>query len=511
MLGVVDGFNSGIGGGCFILVREPTGRLIAVDGRETAPLGASRDMYLAGGTPRPDLAQHGPLAVAIPGALAGYHEIHARLGRVSFADHLRAAADVAQQGFTLDENYAARVAEAAGHLRRFAASRAVFLDQQGHPYGAGAVLRQPDLAATYRNIAAEGLEWFYRGPFAEQACRFMAHHGGILTPDDFAHYRPAERRPITSTYRGLTVIGFPPPSSGGVHVAQILNILENFDLRALHDRDPATMWHVVAEAMKLALADRAHWLGDPDFVSVPRGLIDKSYAAELARRIDLARALDGVDHGMPPEAESQFFSGHTTHIAAADAEGYWVAITTTVNTTFGSKVVVPGTGVVLNNQMDDFSIAPGVANAFGLVGNEANAIQPGKRPLSSMSPTIVLQDGRPLMTLGASGGPRIISQVVLAIVRHADLGMPLDEAIAAPRLHHQWRPNRLFVEPEWPNRLRRELRLRGHDVVTCHHAGFTQGIIAEPETGWFIGVHDPRVRGQAAGTASEAPRDAGVR
>jgi gamma-glutamyltranspeptidase/glutathione hydrolase len=258
-----------------------------------------------------------------------------------------------------------------------------------------------------------------------------------LTAADFAAYQPVERAPLETTFREWTIVGFPPPSSGGVHVAQMLNILEHFDLGREYKRDPARALHVVTEAMKLAFADRAHWLGDADFVDVPRGLVDDEYAAELAARINPEHATPVDGYSVPPRAaEDLFAKKHTTHIAAADSAGNWVAITASINTSFGSKVIVPGTGVVLNNEMDDFAAQPGKPNAFGLVGAENNAIAPGKRPLSSMSPTIVLRDGQPVMTVGAAGGPKIITQALLAIVRRLEFGESLADAVAAPRIHH---------------------------------------------------------------------------
>jgi gamma-glutamyltranspeptidase/glutathione hydrolase len=324
----------------------------------------------------------------------------------------------------------------------------------------------------------------------------MREHGGILSAADFREYRIRERRPIISAYRGYTIAGFPPPSSGGIHVAQILNVLETFDLAQM---PPDEFVHVLAEAMKLAFADRAYWLGDPDFAPVPRGLIATDYARRLAAKIDRQQATEVSGHSTPPDWQTDLFGRHTTHIAAADAGGNWVAITTTVNTSFGSKVVVPGTGVVLNNQMDDFSVAPGVPNAFGLVGAEANAVAPGKRPLSSMSPTIVLKEGKPVMTLGAAGGPRIITQVVLAIVNQIDRRMPIEKAVAAPRLHHQWSPDQLFFEASLPADILESVRRRGHKTALMPYSGVTQAIGIDEDRRTLIGVHDPRVPGKAAG------------
>jgi gamma-glutamyltranspeptidase/glutathione hydrolase len=496
-LGVVDGFNSGLGGGCFILLRTADGKFHAIDGRETAPAAATRDMFVREGKPQIELSKTGPLASGVPGALAAYALAVREHGNRRLSELLLPAATIAENGFTLPEDYARRLAGVAEKMARFEGSRAVFLKPDGSPYRQGETLRQADLAKTYRGIADNGVEWFYRGPFAEKVAAWMADNGGIITAKDFADYRPQKRTPLVTQYREFTLVGFPPPSSGGVHVAQILNILENFHLKELYDDDPVSFIHVTAEAMKLAFADRAYWLGDPDFAKVPRGLIEQSYADELAGKIDLSRATSVKGYGTPPDASSDVFR-HTTHIAAADAEGNWVALTATINTTFGSKVVVPGTGVVLNNEMDDFAIMPGVPNAFGLVGAEANAVAPGKRPLSSMSPTIVLKDGQPVMTVGAAGGPKIITQVVLAIVNHLDLGMPLSEAVAAPRFHHQWSPNELMVEHTLDPAIQRRLRRLGHQVREDSSAGVTQAI-GRTEDGRFIGVHDPRVAGSASG------------
>src|SRR5207248_4488222 len=306
--------------------------------------------------------------------------------------------------------------------------------------------------------------------------QWMAEHGGLLSADDFAAYQPILREPLITTYRGRTIVGFPPPSSGGVHVAEILNILENFDIEAIYRRDAGQYQHLLAEAMKLAFADRAYWLGDPDFARVPRGLIDKNYAKSLAGKIDLAKTRTVAQHGTPPAPDDSVFLKHTTHVATADAEGNWVAMTQTINTSYGSKVIVPGTGVVLNNQMDDFAIAPGTPNAFGLIGAEANAVAPRKRPLSSMSPTIVLQEDQPLLAVGAAGGPTIISQVVQALVRRLDLSLSLDEALAQPRIHHQWSPDAVRIESRLDDSLQKALISRGHKLTPIANMGVTQAI-----------------------------------
>ena len=496
-LGVVDGFNSGIGGGCFILIRAADGRMVAIDGRECAPLAAHRDMYLRDGVPDTRLSQHGPLAVARPGALAAYAEAVQELGKCDLKSLLLDAADTAAQGFVISPLYARLIFSEQREFKRWEACRQIFLHADGSPKLAGETLVQADLANTYRQIADHGCDWFYQGPFAEATAQWMAAHGGLLTQDDFAQYRTVRRKPLMTTYRDFQIVGFPPPSSGGVHVAQILNVLEHFDLAAMYRHSPVDAAHVMVESMKLAFADRAFWLGDPAFTDVPRGLIDRSYAASLAARIDPQRAIEVSQPGNPLEFDSRYFDKHTTHIAAADAEGNWVAITTTVNTSFGSKVIIPGTGVVLNNQMDDFAIAPGIPNAFGLVGSDANCVEPGKRPLSSMSPTIVLRDDQPVMTIGAAGGPRIITQVLLGLVRHLDFGLPLNQSLSDARFHQQWSPPQVFVERGMNPSIVNGLRDRGHQVEWTATAGITQAIVWRD--GQFIGVADPRAGGQAAG------------
>lgn len=508
-LGVVDCHNSGIGGGCFILLHLPDGKLIAIDGRETAPEHATDDRYFDDGKLQPERSRIGPLAVGTPGALAAYAYAVEKFGRMSLGKLLLPAAEIAEKGFAIDPTFAVRLAAETRALARFEGSRNLLLQADGRPYRQGDLLRMPDLARTYRSIAGEGTDWFYRGPFARQVGTWMQQHGGVLSAEDFGSYRVQRRQPIISSYRGRTIVGFPPPSSGGVHVAEILNILEHFDLK---DATDAQVVHLTTEAMKLAFADRAYWLGDPAFTNIPRGLIDKKYARELARgKIDPVQASPVKQHGLPPNATENVFGKHTTHIAAADTKGYWVAITTTVNTPFGSKVIVPGTGVVLNNQMDDFSIAPGVPNAFGLIGAKANRLQAGKRPLSSMSPTIMLVGEKPQLTLGAAGGPRIISQVVLTIIRMVDRGMPLAEAVAAPRFHHQWRPDQLFIETTgdnftFPEPLIENLRKRGHIVTAMPYAGVTE-CVGYSVAGKLIAVTDPRLPKVASSGKESAERN----
>jgi gamma-glutamyltranspeptidase/glutathione hydrolase len=493
-LGVVDTENSGLGGGCFMLIRTASGELIAIDGRETAPAAATRDMFVRDGKAETSLSQFGALASGVPGALAAYELAVTRYGRKPIADLILPAARLAEKGFVLPDSYARRLAAEGQQLVKFPGARAIFF-KKGRLLKQGDVLRQPDLAKTYRAIAENGSTWFYSGPFSAALSRWMKSNRGIMTLQDMHDYRVEMRQPIVSAYRGYEIVGFGPPSSGGVHVAQILNILENFDLRQM---SKVARMHVIAESMKLAFADRAYWLGDPNFAKVPRGLIDESYCRELAGRIRLDKSITVTSHSFPPDWERNVFRKHTTHFSVADAEGNWVACTTTLNTSFGSKVVIPGTGVVMNNQMDDFSIQPGVANFFGLIGGEANEIAPGKRPLSSMSPTIVLKNNEPIIALGAAGGPKIITAVVNELVDMLDLGMSPEQAVRAPRIHHQWVPNELLMEKPL-NDEAGDLAKLGHETKVVVGLGISQIVAQDQITKVFSGAADPRADGKAAG------------
>jgi gamma-glutamyltranspeptidase/glutathione hydrolase len=497
MLGVVDGHNSGIGGGCFILIHTADGQTIAIDGRETAPAAAHRKLFHRDGKPLTELSQDGPLAAGVPGALAAYELALRKYGRLPMRTMLAKSADVAESGFSLTAQDVSRINSVKRVFGKYPAAAAIFLNADGNSYPAGTLLKQPDLARTYRAIAEGGIDWFYRGLFAAQTAEWMGQNGGIMTEQDFADYRAIERQPLRTSYRDCTILGFPPPSSGGVHIAQMLKMLESFDLGKMHRDDPANWYHHVAEAMKLAFADRAFWLGDPAFAKVPKGLIADSYARQLALRIVPDKAISVPRHSVPEDAAENVFEKHTTHISTADAAGNWVAMTQTVNTTYGCKVVVPGLGVVLNNEMDDFAIAPGVANAFGLLGSEANEVAPGKRPLSSMSPTIVLREGKPILSVGAAGGPRIISQTLMMLLRKIDLEMSVADAIVAPRIHHQWRPDQLVVSEPLSPEIRDELIRRGHILQANAGIAVVQGV--ERDSSSFVGAHDPKVPGLAAG------------
>ena len=487
-LGVVDSSNSGIGGGLFILVRTAKGEIFAIDGREMAPEKAHRGMYIREGRVVSELSKTGALASGIPGSVAALFELQKKAGRLNFSDVVVPAAKVAEKGFPVDAVLAKRLQWKAKDLKRFPASASIFLKDDGSPYARGEIIVQKDLASTYRKLAKEGPDYFYRGGFAKQTAKWMAQNGGIITEKDFVNYEVKYRNPVETTFNGHTIIGFPPPSSGGIHVAQILNILEQFPLSTYSE---AERYHLVIEAMKLAFADRAFWLGDADFVDVPKGLTNLSYAKRLAQKISLDKAIRVESYSTPPNSDTDLFDKHTTHIATADAEGNWVAITTTLNTSFGSKVVIPGTGVLMNNQMDDFSGEPGVANAFGLVGAEANSIEAKKRPLSSMSPTIILKKGKPVMTVGAAGGPTIISQVAQAIFHYLDTELPLAQALSAVRVHHQWKPDRVYIDKFASKKLREDLTKMGHEVKDWPPFGATQAISLQD--GKFDALTEPRL------------------
>ncbi|MFL0795869.1 MAG: gamma-glutamyltransferase [Cellvibrionaceae bacterium] len=493
-LGVVDSHNSGIGGGCFVLIRWADGSIEAIDGREMAPAKAHRDMYIRNGKADSNLSRTGSLAIGIPGSLAAFDYLATKGGEKTLPSALQSAASIAENGFPIDGIYAKRIKRKQQDIQRFPATANILLSPKGNPWPTGHTLKQQDLANTYRAIAKHGISYFYGGEFAKQTQQWMQKNNGIITRDDFANYQLKIREPVKTNYRGYSLYGFPPPSSGGVHVAQILNMLEGFNLKDLPE---ASRLHVIGEAMKLAFADRAHWLGDSDFVKVPKGLTNKSYAQALAKRIQLNKAMAVSSHSTPPLADTDLFGKHTTHLTTADAQGNWVAITSTLNTSFGSKVIIPNSGVLMNNQMDDFSAQPGVPNAYGLVGNEANSIQPGKRPLSSMSPTLILKDNQPVLTLGAAGGPTIITQVVQGVVNHLDLGLPLEHAIAAPRIHHQWKPDQLYVENSdsqfsiaQPHR--EKLQALGHKLKPFSGYGSTQAISLNAK-GKFTAVSEPRL------------------
>lgn len=495
-LGVVDGHNSGIGGGCFFVIRAADGTITCIDGREMAPAKAHRDMYLIDGKLDNEASKTGALAPGIPGALRAYELALKKHGKLKLADLLLPAAEIAEKGFPIDEVYERKLAATAEKLKKFPASAAIFFKADGSPLKKGDLLVQKDLAKTYRAVAEHGTAWFYEGEYAQKVEAWMKENGGIMTAADIAGYKAVEREPVKAKYRGYDIVAMPPPSSGGVHVAQILQIMEHFPIGKLSD---AQRVHVITEAMKLAFADRAHWLGDPDYAKVPRGLVDAGYAKDSAAKIDLKKMTPVPSHGMPPHWEGDIFGKHTTFACSADAEGNWVTLNQTINTAFGCKVIVPGTGVLLNDEMDDFSVQPGVPNAFKLIGAEANAVAAGKRPLSSMSPTIVFKDGQPVLCTGAAGGPTIITQALLLISNVLDRGMEPNAALKQPRFHHQWAPDELKIEKAFGEDTLEELEKLGHKLDKAATFGACQAITWDAERKLLVPAHDPRVPGRADG------------
>jgi len=493
-LGVVNGYNSGIGGGCFIVGRKANGKLFTINGRETAPEKAHRDMFIRDGRAQTKLSQAGALAIAVPGSLMAYSELCKKHGELSFKKHLTNASVIARNGFKVPDSFAQRVKGNFKQIQNYPATAKIFSDNDGEPIKAGSTLIQKDLAETYNEIAQHGTDWFYHGPFAKKTEEWMKKNGGIMKISDFEKYQVTYPNPVQTTYREFTVVGMPPPSSGGTHVAQILNILEHFEIKNIDSNTPE-FYHLITEAMKLAFADRAHWLGDPSFTKVPLGLVSKKYAKRLAKRINPKKAGKVKTHGIPQGSTEHFFNKHTTHLSCSDNEGNWVAITATINTSFGSKVIIPGTGVIMNNEMDDFSISPGTPNAFGLIGNEANAVAPGKRPLSSMSPTIVLKDNKPILSVGAAGGPTIISQTLLTLIHTLDHKLSIREALMKPRFHHQWQPNQIRIESTAGQRVLDSLKQMGHKIYIGGYGGATQAI-GNLGNG-LEAEHDPRLTGKA--------------
>ncbi|UCE85741.1 MAG: gamma-glutamyltransferase [Deltaproteobacteria bacterium] len=508
-LSVTDPFHSGIGGGGFLLIRLADGRVIAIDARETAPFASNRRMFLRPGLPE-NASRVGALAVATPGLLAGLAEAQREFGTRTLADVLAPAIRLAEEGFGIGPHHARMlVAWRAFGAERFPETARIQLPAGDAPIEPGWRLVQTDLAASLRTIAREGPDVFYRGSLARAITEDVKRRGGILSLRDLEAYRAKRREPIRGSYRDYEVFSFPPSSSGGVALLEILNVVETFDLRERGAGSSASI-HVIAEAMKFAFADRATYLGDADFVDVPvAGLTSKTYAADLRARINPAfwsRApwnwfQSEIVVNVPEPTVPPIEDSGTSHLSVADAAGNAVAITQTINTLFGSGITVPGTGVVLNNQMDDFSVALNTPNVYQLVDTRgANAIAPGKRPLSSMTPTIVVRDEKPFMVTGSPGGPRIISTTLLTILNVVDYGMNVQEAVSAPRFHHQWRPPRLYLERAIPQDVIRGLRGRGHDVETSNRDwSNAQSIVIDPETGRFEGGSDPRGDGLALG------------
>lgn len=491
-LAVVHPEAGNIGGGGFMVIRQEDGTVTSLDYREAAPSGATRDMYLdADGQPT-DRSVTGALAAGVPGAVAGLVAAHQRFGRLPWSAVIGPAIRLAADGFVVDSYRSESIRDDSTRLSHFPASRESFLPD-GKPPAPGSVLKQPDLAHTLEAIRDSGDAGFYRGPVADLIVDQMKRDGGLITLADLAAYRAEWRTPITIDYRKYTIYSMPPASSGGVTMAEIFNILEGYD--PLPPFGSAELLHLEAEAMRRAFTDRNTYLGDPAFVNMPLDrLLSKSYAAELRKQINPARA--SVTPVFDPSLRS---GGSTTHYSVVDSEGNAVSCTTTLNDSYGSAVTVAGGGFLLNDEMDDFATAPGKPNMYGLVQGEANAIAPGKRMLSAMTPSIVLDPrGNLLLVVGTPGGPRIITMVFEVISDVIDHRMGLPDAVAAPRMHHQALPDTMRVELDGflPSTITR-LRQMGHRVKAGGYSGDVEAIIRMP--GGWQGVSDPRRGGGGAG------------
>jgi gamma-glutamyltranspeptidase/glutathione hydrolase len=486
-----------IGGGGFMVIHL-AGRNedVAVDYRETAPAAATRDMFL-GPDGKPDNAKSrdSALGIGVPGTVAGLALALEKYGSGKFTlpQLIKPAIDLARDGFVLTDDMADTLPQWYRRLAKWPASAKLFSRADGTSLGEGDKLVQADLAATLSAIAEQGPRGFYEGPVADKLAKAIHDAGGIMTTDDLKTYQAMIRTPVRGTYRGYDIVSMPLPSSGGVVLLETLNILEGFRLSDLEQGSPASL-HLLIEAMKRSYADRARYLGDPAFINAPTNiLLAKDYATKLRAEIDPEHATqaDKVAAALPPREGS-----NTTHYSVVDSEGNAVSNTYTLNFSYGVGLVADGTGVLLNNELDDFTAAPGASNAFGLVGYEANLPGPGKRPLSSMSPTIVLKDGKVVLVTGSPGGSRIISTVLQVIVNVLDYHMDVAAAVAAPRLHHQWMPDEVKVEPGFPDEVLAGLRARGHSVVES--MGYTSANSIFVTSNGLLGAPDPRTHGAEA-------------
>lgn len=482
--------NAGnIGGGGFMMVHDAkSGKDIALDFREVAPKGASRNMYLddkGNVVDGKSLFTH--YAVGVPGTVAGMTHALSRWGSMPLSTVMAPAIALADKGYPVSITLAKTLGQEKKNMGKWPATQAIFW-KNGAPLQAGEPLVQKDLAQSLRLISQQGAKAFYQGEIAQKIATEMAPHANAITLQDLRDYKVVEREPVRGTYRGYQIVTMPPPSSGGAHLLQILNMMERWPMKQW-GTDSAQSVHYMTEAMKLAYADRAEYLGDPDFVKIPlQGLISKRYADALVTGIKPQQAKPSQD--IKPGKPQPYESDQTTHYSVVDKAGNAVAVTYTLNTNFGSGIVAKGTGILLNNEMDDFAAKPGVANAYGLVGGDANAVQAGKRPLSSMTPTLVLKDGKPTLVTGSPGGARIITTVLQQIVNYIDYGMNPLEAAATPRFHHQWTPDELRIEKGFSIDTLNLLQQWGHKVALKPAMGRTQTI--EIRNGLLLGASDPR-------------------
>ncbi len=488
-----------IGGGGFMLIRFADGRNTMIDFREKAPSGATRDMYLDSlGNVISKKSLHGALAAGVPGSVAGYMLALEKYGTMSRRRLLKPAIDAAERGFGISERLARGLKSYNKQFNEFPSTAKVFT-KGGEPYEEGEMLRQRDLARTLRAIRDKGRDGFYKGPVALKIVAEMERSGGIITAEDLAAYNAVERRPLTGTYRGYDIITASPPSAGGVVLLQMLNMLEPFDLREKGHNSSAGV-HLFASAAQRAYADRSKFLGDPDFTQIPvRSLISKEYARSRMQGFDPQRSTPSI--GISPGSPEAHESDETTHFCVADKFGNVVSVTTTINGLYGCKTVVDGAGFLLNNEMDDFVAKPGVPNMFGLIGGDANAIVPHKRMLSSMTPTIVVKDGKPFLTAGARGGGRITTAVATILINVIDYGMNVQDAVEIPRVHYQWLPDKILFEQYSIQRdVIDNLQRMGYTLeYSPIHNGQGHAIMFDHEQGVLLGGADPREEGVAMG------------
>ena len=482
--------NAGnLGGGGFMMVHDAkSGKTIALDFREMAPAKAGRDMYLDDkGQVINNKSLYTHFAVGVPGTVKGMEHALKKWGTMSLADVIQPAIALAEKGYAVSPTLAEALEVEKDNLGKWDTTKAVFF-KDGEPLKAGDPLVMKDLAASMKMIAEQGSDAFYKGAIADQIVQEMSKHQGLISKEDLANYKVVEREPVTGEYRGYQVVSMPPPSSGGIHIIQMLNVLEHFPLNETGPNSAKTI-RLMAETMKRAYADRSEYLGDTDFVKVPqKGLIAKSYADDLARLVGEDKVTPAKD--IKPGGPQKYESDQTTHYSVVDKDGNAVAVTYTLNLNFGSGIIAGNTGILLNNEMDDFSSKPGVPNAFGLIGGDANAIEPGKRPLSSMTPTMVLKDNKPWLVTGSPGGARIITTVLQTLINSIDFGMNPAVAAALPRFHHQWLPDELRLEPGFSPDTIDLLKKQGYKVVIKPTMGRTQTI--QIRDNMMYGFSDPR-------------------
>ena len=508
-LAVVHPQAGNLGGGGFMLIRMVDGATHFLDFRELAPAAATAGMYLdERGNVIENASLVGYKAIGVPGSVAGLVAAERKYGKLSLARVMAPAIKLASEGYPLAYEDARDFRNK--DLARFPESRKIF-QRSGKYYESGEVFRQPDLARTLERTA-NNPDDFYRGAMARELAAAVQKGGGLLTAEDLAHYEVKEREAVRGTYRGYEVIGAPPPSSGGIALIEILNILEGYDLAKSGDHSAQAM-HLTVEAFRRAFFDHAEFLGDPDFAKIPVAqLIDKKYGAAWRESIDPAHVTPSKELRRPKSfSELEQYAAvhpqplnirepeHTTHYSVVDTQGNAVAVTTTLNDIFGSGVTADGLGFLLNDEMDDFASKPGVPNAYGLIQGPANVIGPAKRPLSSMAPTIVLKDGKLFLILGSPGGARIISTVANILLGVVDYGMNIQQAVDAPRFHHQWMPDTTFIEPGISPDTRKELNARGHTIEQEPYWSDGECIAVDGRSGELLGASDSRNNGKALG------------